>query len=100
MHRPPLFSATERAQPALLHCVGRNDTESSAGAGTPRDAARSARVRAEPRLTGADGIAVSEKGKALDQTRNGDATMVARGVGQASSEKESSMVEQRIAANK
>ena len=50
-----------------MHCVGRNDMRSSTGSGTRRDIAKSAQVRAESRLMVADGIAVSEEVKVLDQ---------------------------------
>ena len=53
-------------------------------------------MRAEFRLTVAEGIAVSEEGKALDQGREGGATVAVRGVGHSRSEKGSSMVTNEI----
>ena len=57
----------KHVQPALLHCVERNDTASYAGVGTSSATARAVRVRTSTRLMGLVGMVVSAEEKVSDQ---------------------------------
>ena len=62
MHRSLLLVAAERGQPLVRHAVIPNDTASTAGTGTHKDAASSARVPTALRSMALFGMAASRRG--------------------------------------